>query len=43
MKAANIFFLLIVIMASIPTISAFSPWSTVLAIVFILGVQVLAT
>lgn len=39
MKAANIFFLLIVIMASIPTISAFSPWSTVLAIVFILGVQ----
>jgi len=36
---ANVFFLIIVVLASISTISAFSPYATLMAIVGILGVQ----
>lgn len=41
-KAANVFFLFVVILSSINVISAFSPYPTAMAIIFILGLQVSA-
>jgi magnesium-transporting ATPase (P-type) len=38
-KAANMFFLIIIILAAIPAISAFSPYSTIMAVMFINTIQ----